>query len=160
MIRNEIYLLTAFVCSACDGSIASEEIELVYNIAKQTDLFDGLDVENKLNSYVAQINQNGMSFINDYISTLYATDLSDEEQLKIIDIAIKIIESDSKIEYSEIRFFKKLRAALSISDDMILDKMPAIEDYLLPDIQIQEFVFDMTTNFEAIDLTKFQPIEK
>lgn len=160
MIGNEIYLLTAFVCSACDGSIASEEIELVYNIAKQTDLFDGLDVENKLNSYVAQINQNGMSFINDYISTLYATDLSDEEQLKIIDIAIKIIESDSKIEYSEIRFFKKLRAALSISDDMILDKMPAIEDYLLPDIQIQEFVFDMTTNFEAIDLTKFQPIEK
>ena len=160
MIGNEIYLLTAFVCSACDGSIASEEIELVYNIAKQTDLFDGLDVENKLNSYVAQINQNGMSFINDYIATLYATDLSDEEQLKIIDIAIKIIESDSKIEYSEIRFFKKLRAALSISDDMILDKMPAIEDYLLPDIQIQEFVFDMTTNFEAIDLTKFQPIEK
>ena len=160
MIGNEVYLLTAFVCAACDGSIASEEIELVYNIAKQTDLFDGLDVENKLNSYVAQINQNGMSFINDYISTLYATDLSDEEQLKIIDIAIKIIESDSKIEYSEIRFFKKLRAALSISDDMILDKMPAIEDYLLPDIQIQEFVFDMTTNFEAIDLTKFQPIEK
>lgn len=160
MIGNEVYLLTAFVCATCDGSIASEEIELVYNIAKQTDLFDGLDVENKLNSYVAQINQNGMSFINDYISTLYATDLSDEEQLKIIDIAIKIIESDSKIEYSEIRFFKKLRAALSISDDMILDKMPAIEDYLLPDIQIQEFVFDMTTNFEAIDLTKFQPIEK
>lgn len=160
MIGNEVYLLTAFVCAACDGSIASEEIELVYNIAKQTDLFDGLDVENKLNSYVAQINQNGMSFINDYISTLYATDLSDEEQLKIIDIAIKIIESDSKIEYSEIRFFKKLRAALSISDDMILDKMPAIEDYLLPDIQIQEFVFDMTTNFEAIDLTKFQSIEK
>ena len=156
MIGNEVYLLTAFVCAACDGSIASEEIELVYNIAKQTDLFDGLDVENKLNSYVAQINQNGMSFINDYISTLYATDLSDEEQLKIIDIAIKIIESDSKIEYSEIRFFKKLRAALSISDDRILDRMPTIEDYLLPDNQMLEFMFDCSINFDSIDLSLFK----
>ena len=45
MIGNEIYLLTAFVCSACDGSIAPEEIELVNNLTKRTNLFDGLDIE-------------------------------------------------------------------------------------------------------------------
>ena len=151
MIGNEIYLLTAFVCSACDGSIAPEEIELVNNLTKRTNLF-----ENKLNSYVAQINQCGMTFINEFISTLYTADLSDEEQLKIVDIAIKTIESDAKIEYSEVKFFKKLRAALSISDDKILDRIPEIEDYLLPDIQTQEFIFDPTINFKTIDLTKIQ----
>ncbi len=156
MIGNEIYLLTAFVCSACDGSIAPEEIELVNNLTKRTNLFDGLDIENKLNSYVAQINQCGMTFINEFISTLYTADLSDEEQLKIVDIAIKTIESDAKIEYSEVKFFKKLRAALSISDDKILDRIPEIEDYLLPDIQTQEFIFDPTINFKTIDLTKIQ----
>lgn len=155
MIGNEIYLLTAFVCSACDGSIAAEELELVNNLARRTNLFDGLDIEDKLNSYVAQINQNGRSFINDYISILSATDLSEEEQLNIIDVAIRIIESDAKIEYSEIKFFKKLRKALSIPDDRILDKMPEIEDYLLPDIQTQEFIFEASTKFKTIDFSLF-----
>lgn len=155
MTGNEIYLLTAFICSACDGSIAAEELELVNNLARQTNLFDGLDIEDKLNSYVAQINQNGRSFINDYISILSATDLSEEEQLNIIDVAIRIIESDAKIEYSEIMFFKKLRKALSISDDRILDKMPEIEDYLLPDIQTQEFIFEPSIKFKTIDLSLF-----
>lgn len=30
---------------ACDGDIASEEIELVKNIVSQTDVFQGLDIE-------------------------------------------------------------------------------------------------------------------
>ena len=156
MTGNEIYLLTAFVCSACDGSIAAEELELVNNLARRTNLFDGLDIEGKLNSYVAQINQNGRSFINDYISILSATELSEEEQLNIIDVAIRIIESDAKIEYSEIKFFKKLRKALSIPDDRILDKMPEIEDYLLPDNQSQGFMFDGSVNFDSIDLSFIQ----
>lgn len=159
MKNNEIYLLTAFVTSACDGEIAPEEIKLLHDFSKNTSLFEGLDVEVKLNNYIEQINKNGKAFINDFLSVLSSIDLSDQEQLNIIDVSMQMIEADNKIVYSEIKFFKKLRNSLTIPDEKILEKMPELEDYLQPDILIPEFDFDMTNNFSSIDLSQFNKKE-
>lgn len=150
---KEIYLLTAFVCSACDGDIASEEIGYVKDLCEKTKLFDGLDIQSILNKYVDAINERGLDFINDYLRLLQDTQMSDDEQLKILEIAITMIEADNVIQYSEVKFFKKLRNRLPISDEQILAVMPDKEDYLLPDIRTEEFEFDDSINFANIDLT-------
>lgn len=147
---EEIYLLTAFACSACDGEIANEEIEQIKRFTTESNLFVGIDVSEKLNCYIDDINKNGIAFINNFISILDNCNFSDDEQLKIIEIAILIIEADKKILYSEIKFFKKLRKSLPISDDAILDRFPDKEDYLLPDINLPDFDFDSKINFEPI----------
>lgn len=150
---NEIYLLTAFVCSACDGDIAVEELAYVKDLANDTEVFGDLDVENLLNLYVQQINEEGIRFINRFVRELSDSELTEEQQLKVIEIAIKMIEADGKIEYSEVKFFKKLRHALSISDEAILAEMPDIEDFLLPDLIVREYEFELATDFAQIDLS-------
>ncbi len=149
---KEIYLLTAFVCSACDGEIASEEVLLVKELCAKSDLFGELDVETNLNEYVASINERGVRFINDYLHILSNTNLSAQEQLQIIKIAIDVIEADNQVLYSEIKFFKKLRSCLSISDEEILSAMPSKEDYLLPDIRTNDFTLDDSIQFAEITL--------
>ena len=72
--------------------------------------------------------------MKNYLAEIAECNLSEEEQLNVISLAINIIEADEKIEYSEIAFFKKIRLKLSISDDKILSQLPGKEDYLLPDI--------------------------
>lgn len=151
MIKKDLYLLTAFVCSACDGEIAPEEIKLIKELNKTENLFDGVDIDSCLKTYVSEINEKGIKFINSFVSDLGNADLSENEQIKVIDVAIKMIEADNKIEYAEVKFFKKLRAALSISDERILEVMPEIEDYLLPDINASEFKFDSDIKFENIN---------
>ena len=39
---------------ACDGEIANEEINLVKSLAEKTTLFEGIDVENVLNSFIQE----------------------------------------------------------------------------------------------------------
>lgn len=150
---NEIYLLTAFVCSACDGDIAVEELAYVKDLAKDTDIFGDIEVENRLNIYVQQINKEGITFINRFVRDLANSELTEKQQLKVVEIAIKMIEADGKIEYSEVKFFKKLRPSLSISDEAILAKMPDIEDFLLPDLIVREFEFELASDFAQIDLS-------
>lgn len=149
--KNELYLKTAFACMACDGDIATEEIALVKTMTEQSDLFSSIDVENKLNDYVEQINKQGKGFLLGYLSDVTNAALSENEEMEIVKIAIQTIEADNKIEYSEISFFKKIRQRLNVSDETILLEFPDKEDYLLPDIKMPE---DMSWNvhFENISL--------
>lgn len=152
MKNNEIYLLTAFVTSACDGEIAGEEVKLIKEYSTSTTLFEGIDIETKLNEYVSLINEKGIGFINEFLRALGSSELSIQDQLQIIKISIDIIEADGKILYSEIKFFKKLRQCLSISDEEIIKVMPDKEDYLLPDIKTYDFSFYNEIPFAQINL--------
>lgn len=151
MERNELYLKTAFCCMACDGDIANEEVALLKDAATNEHIFDGLDVQGKINEYVAAINNEGRQFLNDYIEEVKNSNLDDESSLQLIKIAIDTIEVDNEIKYSEVSFFKKVRKNLSISDEKILAVMPDKEDYLLPDIE-DDFDFNWNVTFGEIQV--------
>lgn len=149
---NELYLKTAFCCMACDGDIASEELELLKDYASNSELFLKVGIENKLNEYVAEINRQGISFLNAYLKEIASFPLTEVQEMNIVKIAIQMIEADHKIEYSEISFFKKIRLKLSISDEAILAEMPDKEDYLLPDIIQKDYEFVLDSVFSTINL--------
>lgn len=154
MELQELYLKTVFSCMACDGDIAPEEIELVKKLASETDLFSGLDVENMINNYVTSINQNGRAFLKSYLNDIAEAELNDNEQMNIVDLAFKTIMADNVIEYAEVKFFKKIRVRLSLSDEAILAKYPDKEDFLLPDINVAEDPDWSDIQFAAISLTQ------
>lgn len=136
MNSKDLLFKTIFACMACDGDIAPEEIQLLRDIIAKTDLFNGLDVNENLKKYIDSINENGVSFLNKYLSEVAETELSKEEQMCLVDLAFKTIEADNRIEYSEVKFFKKIRVRLSLSDEDILVVYPDKEDFLLPDINV------------------------
>ena len=163
METNELYLKTAFCCMACDGEIVNEELELVKHYANSSEIFRGLDVEDILNDYVSEINERGQGFLTAYISSVASSQLNEEQELNLAKIAIKMIEADNKIEYSEISFFKRIRTKLKVSDEKLLEifkdetlfeKFPEVEpeDFLLPDIMVREDV-DWNVSFENIKLS-------
>lgn len=152
METNEMYLKTAFCCMACDGNIADEEVSALkqYISTNHTD-FSSLNLDSMLNSYVESINSMGAEFLKNYLDDISEMNLSEEEQLNVIRLAINLIEADNNIDYSEIAFFKKIRLRLSISDESILENMPDKGDYLLPDI-IEDKFFDFTPSFTSINI--------
>lgn len=154
MTIQELYLKTMFCCMACDGDIAQEEIEMVKTIAMETQMFKGLDIERILNEYVTSVNKNGVVFLRKYLKELVSQDLTVDEELKIVELSIKMIEADNRIEYSEVKFFKKIRFRLSISDEQIISQHPDIEDFLLPDIDIMEDpIWDDSIVFKNLTLS-------
>ena len=129
---------TIFCCMACDGEIAKEEFELVKYLSSEYDIFSEVEIETCLNKWISSINENGALFLKEFLNELSEANLSASEQMLVVDFAIRTIEADKRIEYSEIKFFKKIRNRLSITDEKILEKYPDSEDYLLPDINVSE----------------------
>lgn len=154
METNELYLKTLFCCSACDGEISPEEVSLVKNFSLNDSSFEDLDVENKLNSYVELINDQGSIFLKEYLGEVANATLSDSEQIKLIELAIKMIEADNQILYSEVKFLKKIRNRMSVRDESIIARLPNSEDYLLPDIMAEEKDFEGIGNFARISFTE------
>ena len=151
MKTNELYLKTAFCCMACDGDIATEEIELINDIT----LFADIDIEQTLNIYINAINRSGAHFLMAYIDELANDTLSENEKLEIIRLAISIIEADKNIEYSEVSFFKRIRTQFrTLSDEQILNILPGREIFMLPDNNEDKYDFG-DFKFDNIKLSKF-----
>lgn len=153
MTKEELYLKTVFCCIACDGDIAAEEVDMVREMCAKDNLFHSIDSEKYLNLWVAEINEQGSMFLQSYLKELKSVDLNEKEQLLLVSLAIKAIEADNRIEYAEVKFFKKIRLRLTISDEAILTEYPDKDDFLLPDISIAEIPqWDNNTHFSQISI--------
>lgn len=156
MNTQELYIKTIFCCMACDGDIANEEVALVHDITSKQDIFEGMDVNAIINGYVASINANGALFLKQYLKELSSQELSNEEQKMIVDFALQTIFADNRIEYSEVKFFKKIRSRLSLTDEEILANHPDVEDFLLPDINVAEDPIWENVVFDNINFAEYE----
>ena len=66
MEQNELLLRTAFACMSCDGDIASEEVELIKQMANERHLFGDIDIDKELDSLVDEINKKGKGFLKEF----------------------------------------------------------------------------------------------
>ena len=136
---------------ACDGDIAPDEIRVINEFVTDSQIFNGLDVQTIINEYIVEINQKGSAFLAKYLDEVKAAQLDTASALQVLDIAMKIIEADNVVEYSEVSFFKNIRNQLDVSDNVLYEHFPEKEDYLLPDI-IAPNLNDWQGNFSSIEL--------
>ena len=156
MELNELLLKTAFACMSCDGEIAAEEVDILKQMAQNKHLFGDIDINKELDRLVLEININGKAFLKQYLLSLSELTLTEDEELKIADVAVQTIRSDNKIEYSEIKFFKVIRSNLkNVSDNKLLETIEGIdENYLAQDIKT-DYLHLYEDYFDNIELPKF-----
>ena len=144
---NHLLLKTVFSCMACDGDIDSKEIDLIKKMHLDSKVFGDINIDEALNQLLNTLKENGKSFFKEVFSTLSNTELSDEEELKIIESCIEIIKADDKIEYQEIKFFKVIRSKLNLSDERIISGHPDFEAYLESDVISDSYLIKLQEDF-------------
>lgn len=153
MTKKELFLKTVFCCIACDGDIAEEEVGMIQELCDNDKLFSDMDAEKYINAWIVEINERGSMFLQTYLNEISMADLNEKEQLLLVSLAFNAIDADNCIAYSEVKFFKKIRSRLSISDEAILEKFPDKEDFLLPDLKITELpMWDESIQFAQITI--------
>jgi uncharacterized tellurite resistance protein B-like protein len=164
MTFDKLLLQTAFICMACDGKIAPVEIALIKSICDKEPVFQNMDFNVEIEKFVTDINAGGKQFIANCLQLLEETNLTEQEELDLIDIAIRVIKADNVVEYSEIKFFKTIRYRLKISDDAVIAYFSStIEDidlFLGEDIRTNTSLEDITQQyFDLVELPKFEEIK-
>lgn len=153
---DKLLLKTAFSCMACDGDIDKREVKLIKQLHQENKTFGVIDINEELDKLLASINENGQEFLRGYFKELIAFDLTEADELKIIEIAIATIKADDKIEYSEVKFFKVIRSKLNIKNEPILAIHPDFEDYLEQDIISESYLSGLLDDyFGGQNLPKF-----
>lgn len=151
---NELLLRTAFACMSCDGDIAKEEVDLIKSLDNDEHLFGDIDLDNALNTMLAEINELGSSFLKEYLTIVRESSLNEADSIKLLDVAVKTIKADNIVKYSEIKFFKVIKANLNISDETILEKVEGIDEmWVAQDIKDYGLLYD--SYFDNIELPKF-----
>ncbi|MDA8972694.1 hypothetical protein N9H15_02365 [bacterium] len=158
---NHLLLNTAFSCMACDGVIDKREVILIKSLSNEKKIFGEIDINAQLDKLLHAINIDGHQFLRDYFSELTSTTLSEEDELKIISVSIDTINADDIIEYSEIKFFKIIRSKLKVSNNVILEQFPEIEEFLEQDIISQSYLSRLQDDFfDTHTLPTFEPIHQ
>ena len=156
---DRLLLKTAFCCMASDGIIAKKEVVLIKKLCERSPVFKNFDFKKEINALVSRLNANGKDFINYYFSLLKDADLTDDEELALLEFAIETIKADESIEYTEIKFFKAIRHNLKVPNELILAKYNDIEYWLEDDIKTESNIDKIINQYlEVANLPQFELI--
>ena len=128
---QNLLLKSAVSVIACDGSIDEAEISEIRNMAENEIYFMGYDFEEPLEANLQTLKEKGKSAINDYLKELTSANLNDNQELLLIEVLIRAIESDEKVEANEVKFLQMVKSKLKTSEETIITKFPKQMNYLI-----------------------------
>lgn len=146
---KKLLFRVAFCIMACDGSIDDQEIEELKLMNKDDSIFEGVDMSEELQNLVDEINLKGVKVVEDLFIGLRTTDYNFIQELNILEVALRIMDADSRQDENEIKFIHLLRSKLNLSDEMIFDKFGKV-DILTPNEYSTNIITSKTDN-EFID---------
>ena len=122
-------LLFDIACSsmACDGHIDEREIKELQDIEKSTTFFKDIDLRRKLNRFVESFKINPEETIEEIIYKLKDALLNPVEEMLVLEIALRVVYADVKIDPKEIDFLKTIRGCLSIDDEIMTQRFGVID---------------------------------
>jgi uncharacterized tellurite resistance protein B-like protein len=132
---------------ACDGDIDKREVVLIKTMHTEKNLFGEIDINQELDELLLALNRDGHKFLRSYFNELTTSELSEQDELKLIEAAIDTFKADDKLEYSEIKFFKVIRSKLKIDNEQILAIHPDFEEYLEQDIISESYLARLQDDF-------------
>ncbi len=128
---QDLLLKSAVSVIACDGNIDETEISEIRNMAENEIYFMGYDFEEPLANNLKNLKEKGVSAINEYLKEVSNANLNDNQELLLIEVLIRAIESDEKVELNEIKFLQMVKSKLKTSEETIITKFPKQMNYLI-----------------------------
>ncbi len=126
-----LLLKSAVSMVSCDGQVETSEIEEISKIAENEIYFMGFEYSKLLNEQLDYIKNKGKTAINEFLADLSTSELNENQELILIEVLIKALESDNKVEKSEIKFLQLVKSKLKITEETLITKFPKHFNYLL-----------------------------
>lgn len=122
---------SAIFAMAIDGEIHDTEIEEIKSVVKHTAYFLDFEFEKELEVNISKIRENGKNAINQYLQSLSNSDLNEKQEVILMEILLRIIEADQRIERNEIKFLQMVKSKLKTTEETFVMKFPKHVDYII-----------------------------
>lgn len=113
-------LLETVICSiACDGDIDDREIAELHKMIDNAPYFKGLKVDDFLDDMLQSVKSDGRAFLRNYFDQLKKSELSPLQELLVLEVVLRIIHADERLDNNEITFLKLVRTNFNVHDEII-----------------------------------------
>ena len=125
-------LLNVAVCAiSCDGHVDERETKALIDIEKNSPYFNAVNLAENLEDILKNSLDDIRVFIDSTMNLIKNSNLTIVQELTALEISLRIIAADKKIEQEEKDFINELRNQLKVDDDIINERFGEIE-YLVP----------------------------
>ena len=125
-------LLFDMACStmACDYDIDEREIKEINRIAEKTTYFDGVDLSKRLGTFKRNFKDNPQETLDQCINVLNEETLDPVQEMLLLEVVLRIVYSDLRIDPNEVEFVNRIRSFLTIEDEILIERFGEI-DFLI-----------------------------
>lgn len=124
---KKILFKVAFCTMACDGHIDQREIDELKIMDKKTSYFSDIDLSDELKKLVNDFKDKGAQVIEELFELLRKTKLNPIQELLILEVSLRITNSDERIDENEVKFINFLRSKLELHDETITDRFGELD---------------------------------
>ena len=151
---QKVLFRSAMCVMACDGEIHNSEIKEMEIISQKTPYFDKLDYQEEIQQIVRAFSNDKKKVVAEYFSKLGEIFLSPVQKLQILEIVMRIIHADNRIDPNEIKFLKIVKSKLAVPDEIFFkrfgevsylkgsdetEKVNLEQDYLVKEMNLPDF---------------------
>lgn len=115
---------------ACDGKVDEREIRELEYMDQSTTYFGDIDLSKQLALFIENFKMSPENTIANAIGRLKRETLNPVEELLVLEIALRLVYADVKIDPKEIQFVNSIRSCLSLDDETIKQRF-GVSDILL-----------------------------
>jgi uncharacterized tellurite resistance protein B-like protein len=92
--------------------LQKKKLNEIKNIVANEIYFMGYDFEEPLKSNIENIKVNGKNAINQYLQEIVTNDLNEHQEILLIEVLLRMIQADTKVEESELKFLQMAKSKL------------------------------------------------
>lgn len=122
---KKILLKAAFSVMACDGEIHQDEVTEIKKMIDETLYFDGLNYEAELSQALKMLKKEGEKAIENFFVQVKEAQLNTRQELQLIEVLVKVVQADNKIEESELHFIHQIKNCIALKEEELIMKFPA-----------------------------------
>lgn len=148
---------TGMLVMACDGEIHPNEVLEMQLAFQKSSLFKDLNFHEELERITAEFNQDKKQVVISYFDQVSSGDIKPTQKLQILEIILRIMYADNRIEPNEIRFLKLVKSRLGVMDEIFFKRFGEVD--FLPSSHTPEKITDSARAFvNEVELPDFADV--
>lgn len=161
---RKLLLSAAFHAMTCDGELHQDELDSIRSLSEKSKIFAELDLNSELKRLSEELQQSTRESFRKFFSEVQSANLELSDQMQVVEVVIRIVYADGRIDENEIMYLNKIISSLGILPELLEQRFGSIKKLLglseqqsySTAMELEEFEAPQIEDFEHITFKEFK----
>jgi len=127
---RKLLLSAAFHAMTCDGELHQDELDSIRSLSEKSKIFGDLDINSELETLSQELQRSTRDSFRNFFSLIHSSNLDLSAQLQVMEVVIRVVYADGKIDENEVMYLKKMISTLGILPELLEQRFGSIRKLL------------------------------